>query len=114
MDDPDIDLDEQFLAELRARAPAKHKKAAAFVKVPLDLAVSAAKATDGERLLVWLLILHRCWKERKRTVTVTNVLCAKYGIDRRVKNRALRQLETAGLIIVEWRARRNPIVTRFL
>jgi hypothetical protein len=114
MGGPDADLDEKILAELRARAPAKRNKPAAFVKVPLDLAVSAAKATNNEKLLVWLLILYRCWKERKRAVTVTNVLCTRYGIDRKTKIRALRQLEAAGLVVVEWRARRNPVATRVL
>jgi hypothetical protein len=35
----------------------------------------------------------------------------KYGISRDVKLRALRELEEARLITVEWRARKTPIAT---
>jgi hypothetical protein len=82
-----------------------------FTQVPLELAARAAKATDGQRMLVWVLILHRCWKERTQTVPVTNDMMRKYGINRHVKVRALRQLETAGLVTVQWRAAKNPIAT---
>jgi hypothetical protein len=105
--------DEQILAELYARAPAKRKRSKeSFIQVPLDRVAAAAKATNGRKMLVWLLILHRCWKENKRTVPVTNELVGKYGISSKAKTRALQQLERAGLITVEWRGRRNPIVTK--
>jgi hypothetical protein len=91
-------------------AQAKHQKRL-FIQVPLDLVARAAKATDGQRLLVWELILHRCWRERSQTVTATNDMMRVHGISRDVKLRALRQLEEVGLVTVQWRVTKNPIVT---
>jgi hypothetical protein len=88
------------------------KRSNAFVKVPLGLALAAAKATPTSKgLLVWLLIVYRCWKEHQLTVTVTNEMVRKFGINRKAKTRALRNLERGGLITVEWRERKTPIVT---
>jgi hypothetical protein len=92
-------------------APVKRPKQS-FVKVPLDHATTlAAKATGGQRMFVWLLLLHRSWREDTPTVPVTNAMMLKHGISPDVKARALRQLEKAGLITVEWRDRKNPIAT---
>ena len=91
--------------------PVRRRPKPSFVQIPLELAARAAKATGGQRMLAWMLILHRCWKEKTKTVPVTNNMLHEYGIDRKVKVRALRQLETAGLITVEWRDRKSTIVT---
>jgi len=64
-----------------SRAPVKWPKQL-FIRVPLDLVGLAAKATGGQRLLVWQLILHRGWRERTQTVPVTNAMVRKYGISR--------------------------------
>lgn len=102
----------QFEVEtLNPDAPAAKRSKQFFIRVPLDLIGLAAKATGGQRLLVWQLILHRCWREQAQTVPVTNAMVLKYGISPDVKVRALRQLAEAGLITVEWRDRKTPIVT---
>jgi len=92
-------------------APPKRPKQL-FILVPLDDHVAkAAKATGGQRMLVWMLILHRSWKEQTPTVVVTNDMVHKYGISPKVKVLALHQLEKAGLVVVEWQTRKNPIAT---
>ena len=105
------DWAKQRLAELYAAAPPKQKRVRSYVQIPLDLAGQAAAATGGKRMLVWVLILYRSWQQQTPTVVVTSTMLRKYGISREVKRRALEQLEAAGLLTVEWRAKKNPIVT---
>jgi hypothetical protein len=104
------DWTKQRLAELHAAAPAKRKKARAFVKVPLDLADQVAAATGEKRTLVWMLILYRTWQRQSPAVVVSTTMLRKYGISHKVKRRALEQLEAAGLISVQWRTKKNPVV----
>jgi hypothetical protein len=44
-------------------------------------------------------------------VVVANQTLSTWGGGRREKYKALRQLEAAGLVSVEWRQRRSPLVT---
>jgi hypothetical protein len=105
------DVIKQRLAELHARAPVKRKKQEPFVKVPLALATKVAKATGGRRMLVWLYLLFQSWRRQQPSVTVSSTDLKKLGVGRQVKVRALRDLEAAGLIVVEWRANKNPVAT---
>jgi hypothetical protein len=107
MDDPI----KQRLAELRAAAPVKRKKQEPFVKVPLARASKVAAVLGGKRMLVWLWILHQSWQRQSSTVTVTNTALKKYGINRMTKHRALKELEAIGAIMVDWRGKKNPVVT---
>jgi hypothetical protein len=99
------------LAELKEAAPAKHEKKVPFAKVPLPLAAEAAAATGGLRLFVWLWLLHRSWQRQTRAVVVPNTALRQYGISREVKRRALNDLAAAGIISVEYRPYKNPMVT---
>jgi hypothetical protein len=105
------DWAKQRLAELHAAAPTKRKRVRSYVRIPLELAGQAAAATGGKRMLVWMLILYRSWQRQNPTVVLPNTMLRKYGISREVKRRALKQLEAAGLIKVQWRSAKNPIVT---
>jgi hypothetical protein len=97
--------------ELEARAPVKRKQAEEFVKVPRWWAAEAAKATRMPRMLVLLELLHRSWKARSLTFPLPNGSLGKKGAGREAKRRVLRDLERAGLITVERRHRKAPIVT---
>jgi hypothetical protein len=101
----------QRLAELEARAPAKRKKQQPFVKVPLGPAAKAATASGCQRMMVWLYLLHRGWKLQKASFAVPSGALRSFGISKEVKRRALRNFEAAGLITVERRTSKNPIVT---
>jgi hypothetical protein len=83
----------------------------AFVALPLSWAAEASTATNCQKAMVWLWLVHRMRKTKTNTVTMANGALAKYGISRRVKSSALRQLEEAGLITVERRPRKTPVVT---
>ncbi len=99
-------------AELEARAPVKRKKTKPFVaKIELDTAAKAFTATGCQKGFVWLWLLHQAWKTGSKTVAVPNGALLKYGVSRKIKRAALRQLEAAGLIAVERRSRKTPTVT---
>ena len=66
---------------------------------------------SGTSIRVFLHLWQQSAMEGEQTVTLTNVGLKKFKIDHRRKPNALRQLETAGLIRVEWRRNRNPLVT---
>jgi hypothetical protein len=102
----------QRLAELRAKAlPRKGKKARAFAKIHLDTAARALAALNCQRAMVWIWLTHRTWKRQSLTVSVPNGDLAKLGVSPDAKRRALQQLEAAGLISIDQRPRKTPLVT---
>jgi hypothetical protein len=102
------------LAELEAAAPVKRKKAEAFVKVPLWWAEAATKAVGAPDAMVCIYLLHTSWKVKSLTFPLLNGRLKRMGVSREVKRRVLRDLEAAGLITVERRSRKTPIVTLVL
>lgn len=68
-------------------------------------------ALPGKALAVYLVILLRSRYDRSRTVTLTSSFLARFGLNRKEKAGALRQLEGAGFLTVERRPRRNPVIT---
>jgi hypothetical protein len=82
-----------------------------FVQVTHKDAVAGATALDCKRFLVWHYILHRVWSDKRKTVVIGNRVLGGWGVDRKAKCQALRDLEAAGLISVEWRGRNSPVVT---
>jgi hypothetical protein len=105
------DWAKQRLEELKAAAPAKRNKATPSVMLSLSWAAEAAIATKSLKAMVWVWLVHRVWQTKNPTVAVPNGALAKYGISRKVKSLALRQLEAAGLIAIERRPRKTPTVT---
>ena len=105
------DYAKRRLAELHAAAPAKRKKTDPYVTITLSAAAKAFKAANSSKAMVYLWLVHQARLAGKKTIPVPNGKLAKYGVDRKTKYRALRQYEAAGLITVEWRGRKTPIVT---
>jgi hypothetical protein len=106
------DWAERRRAELEASAPVKRKKTKPFVaKIELDTAAKAFTATGCQKGFVWLWFLHQVWKTGSKTIAVPNGALLKYGVSRKIKCSALRQLEVAGLIAMERRSRKTPLVT---
>jgi len=90
--------------------PSKAKKDA-FVQVPLWWAEQAAQATRTPQAMVWLWLLYLSWKEHSPTFKLPNERLAVLGVSRSAKTRALRNLETAGLIQVARGQGKSPTVT---
>ena len=99
------------LRELKARAPAKRKPVEPFVKVPLWWIRQAAKATNTNKALICVELLYAAWKAKRSTFPLPNGRLRELGISRETKRRALRDLERAGLIVVERPLRKTPVVT---
>ena len=86
------------LRELEAAAPVKHKGTT-------EPFVNSAAA------LVWVELLRLRWKTQRTTFPLPSNRLKKLGVSRDVKRRVLYDLERAGLISIERRSRKTPIVT---
>jgi len=93
---------------MQAREAMKQQQ---FVKLPLQWAADAAKATGTRGAMVWILLLHMAWKTKSTTFPLSNIMLARYGVSREMKRRVLEKLEASGRIKIERRWKRNPIVT---
>jgi hypothetical protein len=98
----------------KGRRQSQQKRDEPFVLVPLAATAQAAKATRCAKLFVWLLLLHRVWRDKSQTVALSNCALAPYGISPDAKLRALADLEAAGLIQVERQGTKTVRVTVFL
>jgi hypothetical protein len=65
----------------------------------------------GSAYRVALYLLYESWQTGSTTLKLTNVALAKIGVSRRGKASALHELRKAGLIAVEEREKRSPIIT---
>ena len=94
-------------------APRRRGKARkeTFVKVPLWWITAAANATGSPAVLVLIELLRLQWKTRRMSFPVPNARLKNLGVSREVKRRVLRDLQRAGLITVDQRTRKSPIVT---
>lgn len=102
----------------KKRAGKSPKAGTKFAKVPLWFAAAAAKATKSPATMVWIWLLYQTWRDRKSVgrdaVTMANAKLGEWGVSRKVKHRVLRDLELAGLIKVERRPGKTPLVTLML
>ena len=114
-DDP-FDLDKMRLApELVERlvqvTPRKIlKRREHFIQVPFGWLERLEGAT-GKTYALALHLLYRSWRNGGRPFTLANGMLKIDGISRASKWRALPELERRGLILVERRPRRSPIIT---
>jgi hypothetical protein len=100
--------------ELEAAAPVKCKKVEPFVKMPLWWIETAARHARSPATLVMVELLRASWKAKSLSFPLSNGRLEKLGVSRDVKRRVLSDLERGGLIRVERRSRRTPIVTLLL
>jgi hypothetical protein len=97
--------------ELEAAAPVKRKKVEPFVKVPLWWIAAAARHARSPATLVMVELLRASWNTKSLTFPLPNGRLEALGVSRDVKRRVLIDLERGGLIAVERRPNKNPIVT---
>jgi hypothetical protein len=82
-----------------------------FVKVPGIWVERLAEARYIATYRVALHLLYLKWKQGGRTVSLANGLLHMDGVSRWAKWRALRELEQLGLINLECRPRKSPVIT---
>jgi hypothetical protein len=115
--DQEDDEDEKLFAEMQRAAaslpPRRSTKArkGAFVRVPLWWLEQVTRATRTPQAFVAVWLLHLAWKAGSMTFPLPNNKLAARGAERRMKRRALANLEAAGLITVDRRHGKTPIVT---
>lgn len=113
------ELQEELFAAQAARAakegPRKLKrrteKGAEFAMLPYGQTLAAAGWMKCAPLAVLIELSYQVFKTHKLEVVLSNSTLRSIGISHWAKNRALRQLEAAGMVAVDWRARRSPLVT---
>jgi hypothetical protein len=86
-------------------------KASDFARVPLRWAADVAKATNSPGYMVFVLLAYLAWKNKGRAFILSNDRLRRYEVSREVKYRALARLEKAGVIRVQRRGLRAPLIT---
>jgi hypothetical protein len=110
-------LPPEIAAQIGKKPPGKQggkqpRRSEPFLQIPHKAIVAGSKVLRGtKQFLVWLYVFHRVWSDKRKTVVVANQTLSEWGVARQEKYKALRRLEEAGLISVEWRGRRSPLVT---
>lgn len=95
----------------RARPP-RHAKGEGFLKGPVPLAwLEAAARLPGRSLHAGLALWYAAGLMRSATVPLSNISGVRFGLDRNAKYRALEWLDGAGLVKVERKLGRAPVVT---
>ena len=82
---------------LETGIPTKRKLTDPFVKVPLNWAAKAAKATKTPQAMVWIELLRLAWRAKSDTVALSNERLKNAGVGRHSKYRALRALAAVGI-----------------
>ena len=111
-----IDLDR---LRIRSRAervpqlsPLRRGRSDPFLKGPVPLPwLEAAASLPGKSLHAGVALWYAAGLTRSRTVLLSNIAGLRFGLDRNAKYRALSWLEGAGLIRVERKLGRAPVVT---
>jgi len=101
-------------AELQAlgrRRAASNDHQQAFIKFPCSWATRLTTARRISTYRIALHLLYQHWRTSGRPSPLSNVALLRAGVSRREKWRALEELESAGLIKVERRPRKSPVVT---
>src|SRR5215471_17724012 len=83
-----------------------------FLKGPVPWSwIIVAAGLPGKALIVGLCLWRLAGATKKRAIVLGNNDLAPFGVDRAAKSRALAALEDAGLISIERKRGRFPIVT---
>jgi hypothetical protein len=82
-----------------------------FVKFPRAWVDRLQRASYTSTYRVALHLLFHHWKSDGCPIRLSNVALAEAGVSRDQKWRALRELECLGLIRIERRRRRSPMIT---
>jgi hypothetical protein len=91
--------------------PKRPSRSRGFTQIPNERAAAGYKALRCPQAMIWNYIHYRAWADGVSTIPLANQTLAAWGVSRQMKYRGLRYLERAGLVRVEYRGRRSPLVT---
>lgn len=103
---------ESGIPPARQQTPPRPRSGEHFLKgpIPLDWLSSAARL-PGKSLHVGIALWFMGGMQKSRVVPLSNITSLRFGLDRNAKYRGLGWLEGAGLIAVERKLGRAPIIT---
>jgi hypothetical protein len=107
-----IDPTDPNLRPKGATRKAKWRKQ--FVKFPWLWTDRLRTARHAATYKIALHLLYQHWRTSGKPIVLSNVALADEGVAPGTKWRGLKELEQAGLIQIERRQRKSPIVTLFL
>ena len=82
-----------------------------FILFPWSWLDRLKAAGRGATWRLALILVYEYWRTGGRTIKLTNTMAAEVGVSPGAKGRALDDLEQVGLIEVEKRPNRSPLVT---
>jgi hypothetical protein len=101
--------DELIQERLISDAPKLKRRRKQFTILPMTW-YEHMKGADGQTYRVAWYLLHLHWKNNGDPFKVGNGMLKIDGVPPTTKLRALRDLERRGLIIIEWRPCKSPVV----
>jgi hypothetical protein len=103
-------LPPEMLRERRITPQKIAKRREHWVRYPMSW-IELMEDASGKTFIVILLLLYLYWKGKGAPIKLANGMLKAGGVSRDAKWRALIYLERRGLIYVERRSKRSPIVT---
>jgi hypothetical protein len=103
---------EKYQAARPTRAKAKASKSSMeFVMIPLHVIKTLASTIPALAVVAAITKTHYDDIDHNNPIRLTSACLAEFGISRGQKTRVLKFLEKAGLVHVDRRTGRNPLVT---
>ena len=112
-DDPFDDIETLRLSpdQLHSITPKKIlKRREHFIRVPFSW-LERLNGASGKDYSLALHLLYRHWKAKGRPFTLANGMLEIDGISRATKWRGLAKLERRGLVTIEHRNHKSPVIT---
>jgi hypothetical protein len=110
-DDPEDLRCEPSPETIRRRQQREKKQKLIFARIPYALGMKAATDYRNPLLATLLTLWYLRFTRHKNPVELPNTYLKESGTSRGGKYRALKNLEDAGLIRVEYRENKSPLVT---
>ena len=107
-------LDPQQFRLVQSSAPsakAAHSNGRKFIARIDVVWAHQARQLGVTALFVGLALWYLKGLRRSNTFIVSNMMLEDWGVTKWAKLRSLRSLEKAGLVAIEWRGKRSPLVT---
>jgi hypothetical protein len=82
-----------------------------FVRVPIWWMLLATEATHTKQAMVAIELLLQSWRKQRMTFPLPSGRLKRHGISRMTTWRALQQLKKRGLITIEMRGQKAPLIT---
>jgi hypothetical protein len=112
--DREIEADfQRAVATTRSTGKRKRKSNEHFVLMPW-VWIRKLSGAAGQTWVVACHVIYGDWKHRGKPFKFANGMLKVDGVPPRSKCRALRDLERRGLVAVDWREKKSPIVQRLI